>query len=82
MLYPLMHGRLEAKATTTFSDSLKLHSSRTNYQAYKWKYYLQQHPPIPLPDGNCQEQDANGAISIKWSTVQSGPDKITWDDAL
>ena len=36
-LYTLTHGLLEAKAIPRWSDSLKIHTSRANYQAYIWR---------------------------------------------
>ena len=67
---------LEAKAIPPCSDSLELHTSRANYEAYIWKNYLQQHPQIPLPDDYSWNQDGDGVVSIKWNTVQLAPDKI------
>ena len=42
-LYTLKHVRLEAKAISACSDSLKLHTSRANYRAYILINCLQQH---------------------------------------
>ena len=50
-LYTLTHGLLEAKAIPRWSDRLKLHTSRANYQAYIWRNCKQKYLHIFPPDG-------------------------------
>ena len=74
-IYCSKQGKLEAKSIPPCLDSLKLHASRANYQAFVWRQSLIAKPEIPAPLEYGWEME-DGAIAIKWNTVKPAPEEV------
>ena len=69
-------GNVEPELLPPCQSSLKLHVSRSNYQAAIWRRAIVALPDTPSPHGQGWEVTTQGDISIKWLGSKPAPEEV------
>ena len=69
-------GKIDPDALPPCQSSLRLHVSRSNYQAAIWRRALEACPEVPSPVGHGWTVDETNSLSYEWLGSKPAPEEV------